>query len=129
AATPLAVGGASAMAAAPAFTASRGVVTSFDGTPIVYNLFEPADANGQHAVQVILRTHGWGGSGEQANSLSGTTKKLLAADYAVITWDSRGFGESGGEANVDDPRIEGRDASALIDFLAKRREIARNGPG
>src|SRR5436305_3136391 len=116
-------------ATAPAYRATRAAITSFDGTPIVYNLFEPNDASRSHPVPVIMRTHGWGGSGEQDGSLSGTTTKLLAADYAVITWDERGFGQSGGEANIDDPNIEGCDASALIDFLATKPEIARNGPG
>src|SRR5204862_26245 len=83
-------------------------------------LFEPNSASAAHPVPVILRTHGWGGSGEQAISLSGTATKLLANGYAVITWDSRGFGQSGGEANVDDPNIEGRDASKLIDLLAAK---------
>src|SRR4051794_12626664 len=115
-------------ASTPTYRATRGAITSFDGTPIVYNLFEPADASRSHPVPVIMRTHGWGGSGEQDGSLSGTATKLLAADYAVITWDSRGFGESGGEANVDDPHIERRDASKLIDLLAKKPEIATNGP-
>src|SRR4051794_25063328 len=113
----------------PTFTATRGVMTSFDGTPIVYNLFEPAGASPSHRVPVILRTHGWGGSGEQADGLSGTSKALLGADYAVLTWDERGFGQSGGDANIDDPNIEGRDASALIDLLAARPEIAQNRPG
>src|SRR4051794_12591789 len=113
----------------PQFMAERGVVTSFDGTPIVYNLFEPQDASGSHRVPVILRTHGWGGSGEQASSLSGTSKAFLQNDYAVLTWDERGFGQSGGDAHGDDPNMEGRDASALIDFLAARPEIAQDGPG
>src|SRR3954471_3352455 len=114
---------------APQFTATRGVITSFDGTDIVYNYFVPSGVSAAHPVPVVMRTHGWGGSGEQASNLSGTAKKLLSGGYALITWDSRGFGQSGGEANVDDPNIEGRDASKLIDFLATRPEIAQNAPG
>jgi ABC-2 type transport system ATP-binding protein len=113
----------------PAFRYERGVVSSFDGTPIVWNLFLPVRASASHKVPVILRGHGWGGSGETAASPSGTLKKLVAADYAVMTWDSRGFGQSGGEANVDDPGFEVRDASALVDLLAARPEIAKNRPG
>jgi ABC-2 type transport system ATP-binding protein len=116
-------------AAGPAFKYSRGFVSSFDGTPIVWNLFLPNDASAAHKVPVILRGHGWGGSGETNTSPSGTLTKLVAADYAVMTWDSRGFGQSGGEANIDDPGFEVRDASALIDLLATRPEIAQNAPG
>ena len=112
----------------PPFTYERGFVSSFDGTPIVWNLFLPTDASRSHKVPVILRGHGWGGSGETNTSPSGTLLKLVAADYAVMTWDSRGFGQSGGEANVDDPGFEVRDASALVDLLATRKEIAKNAP-
>lgn len=118
-----------ASAVTPTFTSERGFITSFDGTPIVYNLFLPAGASASHQVPVILRTHGWGGKGETASGLSGTAQAFLNADYAVLTWDSRGFGASGGEANVDDPTIEGKDASALIDLVAGRSEIAKTAPG
>ena len=49
----------------------------------------------------------------------------LAAGYAELTWDPRGFGQSGGVAEVDAPSAEGRDVSALIDkVLTGRPEIA-----
>jgi ABC-2 type transport system ATP-binding protein len=118
-----------ARGAAPPFKYSRGFISSFDGTPIVWNLFLPNDASPSHQVPVILRGHGWGGSGETDTSASATLTKLVAADYAVMTWDSRGFGQSGGEANIDDPGFEVRDASALVDLLATRPEIAQNAPG
>ena len=40
----------------------------------------------------------------------------------MLTWDARGFGGSGGTVMIDHPRFEGRDVSALIDFLAKQPE-------
>ena len=109
----------------PAFRYERGFISSFDGTPIVWNLFLPTDASASHKVPVILRGHGWGGSGETATSASGTLLKLVAADYAVMTWDSRGFGQSGGDANVDDPAYEVRDASALVDLDRVRLPVSR----
>ena len=36
--------------------------------------------------------------------------------YFVATFDQRGFGESGGRANVQDPQIEGRDIKTLLDW-------------
>ena len=107
----------------------RGFVTSFDGTPIVYNLILPDSASPSNPVPIILRTHGWGGKGETESGLSSTARALLNNGYAVITWDARGFGASGGEANVDDPQIEGRDASALIDLVAARSDILQEAPG
>ncbi len=40
----------------------------------------------------------------------------------MLTWDSRGFGNSGGTVTVDSPDAEGRDVSALIDWLAQQPE-------
>jgi hypothetical protein len=40
----------------------------------------------------------------------------------VLTWDSRGFGESGGTATVDYKGFEGRDVKALLTWLAKQPE-------
>jgi ABC-2 type transport system ATP-binding protein len=103
------------------------VVESFDGTPIVATLMLPGEASGRHRVPVVFQTHGWGGTREE--SPSGFTERLLGNGYAVLTWDSRGFGDSGGEANVDSLEFEVRDAQALIDFVAKRPEILTDAPG
>ena len=108
----------------------RGVITSFDGTPIVYNLMEPPDASASHRVPTILRAHGWGAAGETPSFLSSASRALLAADYAVLSWDARGFGQSGGLASVDDPLHEGKDASALItQVVATRQELAADTKG
>src|ERR1041384_3657054 len=107
-------------------TITRAAITSFDATKIVYNLFLPADASADHPVPIIFMTHGWGGAGQTA--VSGFLKTLLDNDYAVITWDSRGFGQSGGDTYVDDPGHEVRDASALIDMVAQRADIQKTAP-
>jgi ABC-2 type transport system ATP-binding protein len=101
------------------------VATSFDGTKLVYTLFMPDDASARHRVPAILRTHGWGGSRE--TTPTGFVKQLLDNDYAVLTWDSRGFGQSGGTVEVDSPDYEARDASAFIDVLASDPRIAKKG--
>jgi ABC-2 type transport system ATP-binding protein len=104
------------------------VARSFDGTEIVYTLFMPDDASASHRVPAVLRTHGWGGTRE--TTPTGFVKQLLDNDYAVLTWDSRGFGESGGTVEIDSPDYEARDASALIDVLAADPRVAkkRNDP-
>lgn len=127
--TALVAGAAAAPAlAAPEPTIRTQVVRSFDGTPIKSTLFLPSGASRTSPVPVVLRTHGWGGAGETAVG-TGTLSKLVAAGYAVLTWDARGFGESGGEVHVDKPEYEGRDVTALLDWLAQRPEIKKNGPG
>src|SRR5688500_2463426 len=80
------------------------VVTSWDGTPIVATLMLPDGASAAAPVPVIIGTHGWAGS--RARTPSGLVATLLEEGYAVLTWDSRGFGESGGEANVGAPGFE-----------------------
>ncbi|MGH2786903.1 MAG: alpha/beta fold hydrolase [Actinomycetota bacterium] len=103
------------------------VIDSFDGEPIVATLMLPAEASPESPVPAVLMTHGWGGS--RSREPGGAIGRLVSSGYAVLTWDSRGFGDSGGEANVGSPDFEVKDASALIDYLAARPEILTDGPG
>lgn len=105
----------------PGPTVTTQVVESHDGTPIVSTLFLPPGASDDAPVPLVLRTHGWGGTGE--TDVSGTLEVLLDAGYAVLTWDQRGFGCSGGVVHVDKPDVEGRDASALIDWAVANAPI------
>src|SRR5436190_8519725 len=114
-------------AAGAANVADNQVATSFDGTKIVYTLMTPDNASSSNRVPAVLITHGWGGS--RQTTPNGFAGDLLASGYAVLTWDQRGFGESGGQVEVDDPQVEARDVSALVDVLARDPRIARNGPG
>ncbi|HEX2240711.1 MAG TPA: alpha/beta fold hydrolase [Actinomycetota bacterium] len=103
------------------------IVESFDGTPIVATLMLPAGASDTSPVPVILYTHGWGGT--RITSATGTAESLLEKGYAVFTWDARGFGDSGGEANIDSVEFEVKDVQALMDYLAGRPEIELDKPG
>lgn len=103
-------------------TITTQVVESHDGTPIVSTLFLPPGASEDAPVPLVLKTHGWGGTGETA--VGGTLEVMLDAGYAVLTWDQRGFGCSGGVVSIDKPDVEGRDASALIDWAVANAPIA-----
>lgn len=103
------------------------VITSADGTPITSTLFLPPGASSGRRVPAVLMTHGWGG--QRTTQPTGVIETLLQKDYAVITWDSRGFGGSGGEANMGSPDHEVKDAQAIIDYLAGRPEIELDAPG
>lgn len=108
----------------PSYTYTRGCVVSFDGTPIVYNLFEPLNPT-EGSLYTIMEGPGWGGAGSTSPD-----SNLISAGYAELTWDPRGFGQSGGVAEVDAPSAEGRDVSALIDkVLTPRPEIATDNGG
>ena len=117
---------------APAAFARDDGVTSFDGTKVALHFF-PAPQGGK--APTILEGPGWSMSG--ATDTSSPTDPtlgvvglapLLKAGYNVLTWDPRGFGASGGTAQVDSPDAEGRDVQALIDYVARQPEAQLDGP-
>jgi ABC-2 type transport system ATP-binding protein len=132
-----AAGLAALIAAAPAGAASRdAIVPSFDGTPIVVTLHPAAGLKPGKRAPTILQTHGWAGSRETnpdaaSDEITGNVGvgPLRRAGFNVLTWDSRGFGDSGGIVSVDSPDLEGRDVEALITWLAKQPEAKLDGPG
>jgi ABC-2 type transport system ATP-binding protein len=118
--------------AAPAH-ARDATVTSFDGTQIVLTL-HPAPQGGK--APTILEGHGWGGSREtNPDATSDETTgnvgvgALRKAGFNVLTWDSRGFGNSGGTVTVDAPDAEARDVQALLDWLAQQPEAQLDKAG
>lgn len=108
-------------------TVTHQVINSFDGTPIYSTLFLPPEASATEPVPLVMRSHGWGGQGEREPT--GLVRTLLDNGYAVFTWDERGFGYSGGEANVLKPELEGRDATVLIDWIAANADEVAREPG
>ena len=111
-------------------------ITSFDGTQIVLSFF-PAEGlqPGQRAPTVLVGP-GWGVP-RDTNENSSTVAAfgaiglgpLRAAGYNVLTWDPRGFGQSGGTVEVDSPDYEARDASALISYVARQPEAQLDKAG
>src|SRR4051812_5131561 len=71
---------------------------------ICYSLFQPADASADHQVPLIFHSHGWGGS---RTTTASSFQKWLDADLAGLSFDQRGFGESGGKAHVQNPGFGG----------------------
>lgn len=108
----------------PSYTYTRGCIISYDGTPIVYNLFEPPHP-APGSLYTIAEGPGWGSAGDTTPDAN-----LISRGYAELTWDPRGFGQSGGVAEVDAPYAEGRDVSALIDqVLTGKPEFATDKCG
>jgi ABC-2 type transport system ATP-binding protein len=116
-----------ALGGAPSASARDGVVTSFDGTRIVYSFF-PAHglADGRRVPTVMV---GPGYSSGRADDADPNVKGLLDNGYNVLTWDPRGFGQSSGQVEIDSAEYEGRDASALIDVIAQQPEVQLDQPG
>jgi ABC-2 type transport system ATP-binding protein len=97
-------------------------IESFDGTVLFASLFEPT-AEGPHPA--MLMTHGFGG---QRSDVRPWAEMYARNGYVVLTYDSRGFGQSGGIVHVNGPK-EIKDAQRLITYLATDVESVRNdGP-
>lgn len=127
---------AAALAAAPAASAREDAVTSFDGTRIVLSFFPAEGLGAGERAPTILIGPGWSSGRDTdpdsaSSDLFGMTGvgAFRRAGYNVLTWDPRGFGESGGTVQVDSPEYEGRDVQALIDFVARQPEAQLDRAG
>jgi ABC-2 type transport system ATP-binding protein len=115
------------LSAAPA-QARDAIVTSFDGTPIAAHFFPGDGVTADKPAPTIMIGPGWSQPGE-SDPGGGSIAPFVQAGYNVLTWDPRGFGGSGGTVEIDSPDFEGRDAQALIDFIAKQPEAQLDAPG
>jgi ABC-2 type transport system ATP-binding protein len=109
----------SAQASDGDFTTTDYEIESFDGTELGTTLYEPT-SDGPHPA--MLMTHGYGLT-RNISPFVITRARLYARNgYATLTYDSRGFGDSGGQVNVDGPK-EVKDAQTLITWLANRENV------
>jgi ABC-2 type transport system ATP-binding protein len=114
---------------APAAAHAQDVtVTSFDGTPIVAHVFPAPGASATAPAPTILNGPGWAGTGDTDPNV-GLIKQFNGLGYNVVTWSPRGFGASGGLVSIDAPDVEGRDTSALVDYVAGQPWALLDKPG
>jgi ABC-2 type transport system ATP-binding protein len=109
-------------------------LTSFDGTTIRIHWFPDPMGQGGRPHPTVLMGPGWGSSGDTDTSQAGIQGALSIAQlwhggFNVLTWDPRGFGHSGGEAEVDSPNDEGRDVSAMLNWVARQSGVQLDRPG
>jgi ABC-2 type transport system ATP-binding protein len=124
-----ALAGASAFAFTTAAAQAQDItITSLHGTPIVGHWFPNPDLPAGQTAPVVLNGPGWAQAGANDPS-KGVIKSLLDQGYNVLTWDPRGFGQSGGLATIDAPDVEGRDTMALIDWTAQQPQVRLDQPG
>ncbi|MGI8846613.1 MAG: hypothetical protein ACR2HC_10685, partial [Thermoleophilaceae bacterium] len=105
---------------APSSLARDATVVSFDGTKINTHFFPAAGLGAGNQAPTVFVGHGYGMTGDTdenstSENLFGSVGlgPLRRAGYNVLTWDARGFGQSGGQVEVDTPQYEGRDVQAL----------------
>jgi ABC-2 type transport system ATP-binding protein len=108
-------------------------LTSFDGTVIRIHWFPDPPAHGEDRPTVLMGP-GWGSSGDTDTSQAGVQGALSIAQlwqggFNVLTWDPRGFGRSTGAAEVDSPNDEGRDVSAMVNWVAQQPGVELDRPG
>jgi ABC-2 type transport system ATP-binding protein len=109
-------------------------LTSFDGTIIRIHWFPDLLGSGGRPHPTVLMGPGWGSSGDTDTSTAGIQGALSIAQlwhggFNVLTWDPRGFGHSGGKAEVDSPNDEGRDVSAILNWVARQAGVQLDRPG
>jgi ABC-2 type transport system ATP-binding protein len=108
-------------------------LTSFDGTVIRLHWFPDPAAHGRR-LPTVLMGPGWGQSGDTdvgQSAIQGVLSiaQLWQGGFNVLTWDPRGFGKSGGAAEVDSPSFEGRDVTSIINWVAQQPGVELDHPG
>jgi len=117
----------SSPALAGGFTKTDVTITMSDGVPIAATFFEPTTPAPPAGWPAVMIFHGLGqtrNSTELGNiSWNGVAETLLAPNgYAVLTFDARAHGQSGGMFTLDGPR-ELQDTKELFAWLVSHREI------
>jgi pimeloyl-ACP methyl ester carboxylesterase len=93
---------------------------------ICYTIFKPAAASRDHRVPFIMHSHGWGGSRTKDPA---AFRPWLNKGYGVLSFDQRGFGESGGHAYVENPKVEGHDVLKLVRLISRLPWVRLDGKG
>ncbi|MGA4845618.1 CocE/NonD family hydrolase [Streptomyces sp. G5(2025)] len=84
------------------------------------DLYRPAGVDAAHPAPAVLSTNGFGGS-KSDGSTAAVGKAFAERGYIGLVYSGLGFGRSGCLISLDDPEIDGRAASGLVDFLAGER--------
>ncbi|SOD71122.1 X-Pro dipeptidyl-peptidase-like protein [Jatrophihabitans sp. GAS493] len=118
-------------------------IKSFDGTNIVTNFYPAQGLTAGQTAPTVLEPSAWGlpaygpdtvnitnagiGSFHIDGELVGPAT-LTAHGYNVVTWNNRGWFGSGGATSLDSPSVEGRDVSAIINWVATQPGVQLDGP-
>jgi predicted acyl esterase len=95
-----------------------------DGVELAATLYEPSTPPPLEGYPAIVLLHGLGGNRHQLDPLA----EHWANTFAVLSFDARGHGQSGGLVSIDGPR-EIKDTRAVYDWLSLRLEIDQSHIG
>lgn len=84
------------------------------------DLYRPEGVDAAHPAPAVLATNGFGGS-KSDGSTDAIGKAFAARGYVGLVYSGLGFGKSGCLITLDDPAVDGKAASGLLDFLAGTR--------
>lgn len=101
--------------------------SKLDGKDIPITLFEPLEMKRGMQLPLVLVGHGWGGSRSKARDYY--TNGINPLGMYVITFDQRGFGESGGMVRAMDPEYDGQDLVQILDWAEELPGLARYADG
>jgi predicted acyl esterase len=93
-----------------------------DGASIAATLYVPDGTMPAGGWPAIVFLHGLSGNRQQMNALV-EGYGFVGQDYAVLSFDARGHGQSGGLVGIDGPR-EVADTRAIRDWLAARPDVS-----
>jgi predicted acyl esterase len=93
-----------------------------DGVSIAATLYVPDGTMPAGGWPAVVFLHGLSGNRQSMNALA-EGYGFVGQDYAVLTFDARGHGQSGGLVGIDGPR-EVADTRAVRDWLAARQDVS-----
>ncbi|MEQ4498668.1 alpha/beta hydrolase [Nocardioides kribbensis] len=99
---------------------------STEPVAICFTVFRPEGASRRDPVPMVVHSHGWGGS---RTTDPAAFAAFTDAGYGVVSFDQRGWGESGGQAHVEDPALEGTDVRRLVRMVSRLAWVEQDGPG
>jgi esterase/lipase len=109
---------------ASAFSKHDVTITMDDNVQLAATMYEPSSPPPAHGYAAIVLLHGLGGNRHTVDPLA----EHWADTFAVLSFDARGHGQSGGLVSIDGPR-EVKDTRAVFDWLAARPEIDHSNIG
>jgi predicted acyl esterase len=93
-----------------------------DGVSIASTLYVPDGTPPAGGWPALVFLHGLSGNRQQMNALV-EGYGFVGGSYAILTFDARGHGESGGLVGIDGPR-EVADVRAIRNWLAARPDVS-----
>jgi dienelactone hydrolase len=116
----VALGSLALAAPASAFTTEDGMQTMDDGISLAYTLYTPDGAAPTGGWPGVVVLHGLGGT---RGSVADISTGFADAGYAVLAYDARGHGASGGDVTLAGPR-EVADLRAVRNAFAARPGVS-----